>query len=111
MAGMDRDGILIHDNSRPHTAGIVNEYLGEVGIELMQWPARSPDLNHIEHAWDELEGCIKRRNSPPITLPELRQALVEEWEVIPQNWLRSLVYRVPNRLEGAGRAQGGNTKY
>lgn len=44
MARMDRHGILMHDNARPHTARIVHDYLEEVGIELMQWPVRSPDL-------------------------------------------------------------------
>ncbi|CAB3230083.1 unnamed protein product [Arctia plantaginis] len=74
MARMDRHGILMHDNARPHTARIVHDYLEEVGIELMQWPARSPDLNPIEHAWDELQRCVKGRNPPLITLPELKQA-------------------------------------
>lgn len=111
MARMDRHGILMHDNARPHTARIVHDYLEEVGIELMQWPARSPDLNPIEHAWDELQRCVKGRNPPPITLPELIQALVEEWEGIPQHRLRNLVYSMPNRLEAVRRARGGNTKY
>lgn len=105
MARIYRDGILMDDNARPRTAGIVNEHLGEVGIELMQWPARSPDLSLIEPAWDELERCLKHRNSPPITLPELRQALVEEWGAIPQNWLRNLVFSMPNHLKGARRAR------
>ncbi|GFU14241.1 hypothetical protein TNCV_3579161 [Trichonephila clavipes] len=37
------------DNARPHRARIVEEYLEDHGLERMEWPARSPDLNPIEH--------------------------------------------------------------
>lgn len=40
-----QDFILMHDNARPHTARIVSNYLDEVGITQMKWPARSPDMN------------------------------------------------------------------
>ena len=40
--------LLLHDNARPHTARVVNEYLNEAGISLLNFPARSPDLNPIE---------------------------------------------------------------
>ena len=41
--------ILMDDNARPHTAHIVQRYLYIEGITRMDWPARSPDLNPIEH--------------------------------------------------------------
>jgi hypothetical protein len=42
------DFIFMHDNGRPHVAGIVQHYFREVEIVQMQWPARSSDLNLIE---------------------------------------------------------------
>uniref|UniRef100_T1I3P0 DDE_3 domain-containing protein n=1 Tax=Rhodnius prolixus TaxID=13249 RepID=T1I3P0_RHOPR len=46
--------ILMQDNARPHTARIVTEYLEQVGITVLDWPARTPDMNHLEHLWDNL---------------------------------------------------------
>ena len=28
---------------------------GEIGVKELDWSAKSPDLNPIEHLWDELE--------------------------------------------------------
>ncbi|XP_050672781.1 transposable element Tc1 transposase [Leptidea sinapis] len=107
LANMRDGSMLMHDNARPHTAHIVQEYIQEVGISVMAWPSRSPDLNPIEHAWDELGRLVRNRRPPPTTLRALKQALVEEWENIPQHRLRNLVFSMPNLLAAVIRARGG----
>ncbi|GFX03464.1 hypothetical protein TNCV_4634761 [Trichonephila clavipes] len=44
----------------------------------MDWPARSPDLNPIEHVWDFLGRRLAARTLPPVTIRELRLALQDE---------------------------------
>ena len=41
--------ILTDDNARPHRVPVTDAYLQRETIERMDWPARSPDLNPIEH--------------------------------------------------------------
>ncbi|UYV75359.1 hypothetical protein LAZ67_12003626, partial [Cordylochernes scorpioides] len=59
-------------------------------IRRMDWPARSPDLNPIEHVWDALGRRIGARHPSPRTLVELRTALLEEWGLLPLDLLQSL---------------------
>ncbi|KAI3370992.1 hypothetical protein L3Q82_023645, partial [Scortum barcoo] len=40
--------LLMQDNARPHVAGVCQQFLQDEGIDAMDWPARSPDLNPIE---------------------------------------------------------------
>ncbi|UYV61148.1 K02A2.6-like, partial [Cordylochernes scorpioides] len=59
-------------------------------IRRMVWPARSPDLNPIEHVWDALGRRIGALHPSPRTLVELRTALLEEWGLLPLDLLQSL---------------------
>ncbi len=50
--------------------------------DLPQTPL-NPDLNPIEHMWDELGRAVRSRPNQPKSLRELGHALIEEWAAIP----------------------------
>ncbi|KAI3358878.1 hypothetical protein L3Q82_015267, partial [Scortum barcoo] len=53
-------------------------FLQDEGIDAdMDWPARSPDLNPIEHIWDIMSRSIHQRHVAPQTVQELADALVQ----------------------------------
>nr|KAG5695939.1 hypothetical protein BaRGS_017520 [Batillaria attramentaria] len=103
--------ILMDDNARPHSARIVDQYLEEESMELMEWPARSPDLNPIEHVWDMIGRAVRARVNPPRTLAQLGQALQQEWDQIPQQTIRNLICSMRRRCQAVISARGGHRQY
>ncbi|GFU07161.1 DDE_3 domain-containing protein [Trichonephila clavipes] len=85
------------DNARPHRARIVEEYLEDHGLERMKWPARSPDLNPIEHLWDYLGREVAALNPPPRSLHELKQGLLCVWSSLPIPVSDNLINSMGNR--------------
>uniref|UniRef100_A0A673Y5G4 Tc1-like transposase DDE domain-containing protein n=1 Tax=Salmo trutta TaxID=8032 RepID=A0A673Y5G4_SALTR len=63
--------LLMQDNARPHVAGVCQQFLQEEGIDAMDWPAHSPDLNPIQHIWDIMSRSIHQRHVAPQTVQEL----------------------------------------
>ena len=72
--------LLVHGNAWPHVAKVCQRFLQDEGLDTINWPARSPDLNPIEHLWDITEQRIRRLPNPPRTVQEL--TLVEVWSDI-----------------------------
>ena len=103
--------ILMQDNARPHVAHVVTQYLEEVGVRTLDWPACSPDMNPIEHMWDQLKRAVRRRPRQPSTLQELKIALTEEYLNIPQERITHLIHSMPRRIRGLIAARGGHTRY
>ena len=68
--------IIQDDNARPHRARIVTDSLAQEGIENLQWPSRSPNMNRIEHVWDRMGRNVCKRNDVA-TLDDHVRALVD----------------------------------
>ncbi|GFT60294.1 transposable element Tcb2 transposase [Trichonephila clavipes] len=98
-AAIGDDFILMDDNFRPLRANLVEDFLFEKGIVRMEWPACSPDMNPIEHVWDALGRRVAGRQPPPQTLQELKRALLEDWDRIPQLVINSLIDSLPQSDE------------
>ncbi|GFU90814.1 transposable element Tc3 transposase [Trichonephila clavipes] len=89
------------DNARPHRTLAVEELLESEDITQMNWPAYSPDLNPIEHVWDALGRHIAARLHHPENTQQLKQMLIEEWALLPDEahfWLNGYVNKQNCRI-------------
>ena len=106
-----RGVIYQHDNARAHTARIVTNFLAANNVNVLPWPARSPDMSPIEHLWDLMDHRVRQRPHSPANRQELILALQEEWRQIPRDLIRRLTFSVRRRVFACIEAFGGHTRY
>ncbi|GFX08044.1 transposable element Tcb2 transposase [Trichonephila clavipes] len=106
------DFTFMDDNARPHRTLAVEALLESENITRMDWPAYSPDLNPIENVWDALGKRIAARLHHPENTQQLKQMLIEEWALLPQEMLHQLVLSMGIRCEAstAVRRQSGSLR-
>lgn len=104
--------VLQHDNARPHTAKIVTDALCARNVPVLSWPARSPDMSPIEHAWDDLGRRVRQNYDHLATSKEqMAKRLIEQWELIPQENFQKLISSMGRRLQECIDNRGGHTSY
>ena len=111
IGGMGQDAVFMDDNARPHRARILDTCLRQHHVTRMDWPAYSPDLNPIEHVWDQLGRAVRQRLNINSTLVDLRRYLLEEWDRLPLAKLQRLIHSMRIRCDACIAAAGGATRY
>ena len=96
------------DNTQPHVARVVRDYLTQQNVDLLPWPSVSPNFSPIEHVWDEMERHLPNQ---PVTLAEMGPALIRIWNSIPQAFFNNLVRSMRRRCQACINVNGGHTCY
>ena len=105
-----QDWYFMQDGARIHTAKLTMQLLEhQEGVRVWPHPARSPDLNPIEHMW-HLVKC-KMRGRQCETVAQLKQGVEEAWAAIPQETVQGLVTSMGRRCRAVVQAKGGLTRY
>lgn len=97
------------DNAPCHKSATTMRWFHENCIDLLDWPAQSPDLNPIEHLWGIFKRKIKEHSITSKTA--LKNALVQEWDAISPVECAKLVRSMPHRVAAVIKSKGGPTKY
>ena len=85
------------DNWTVHTAGTSRDWFHNHGVDLIEWPAWSPDLNPIEELWNDLKRRVYGRH--PRTMEQLEQFITEEWAATDLNFITRICRNMPHRLQ------------
>lgn len=107
--GLNNEFVFQQDRDPKHTAKIVQNWFHTNRIEVLDWPAQSPDLNPIEHLWSILKQAVSRQR--PSNINSLKTIVNAEWMKMDKNICHKLVESMPRRCEAVIKAQGGHTKY
>ena len=100
----------MHNNARLHVARICRQFLDRNNVNVLPWPAVSPDMNLIEHIWDYLGRKVRARGNVH-NLRDLENALIPEWNNIPNVIIRRYVRSMRGRLAACIISRGGHSRY
>ena len=100
----------MHDNASPHSAARPRQFLATNSINVLDWPANSPDLNAIEQVWDEL-GRRVRRNHAIHSVNDLAAALQAEWANLHAPFKQRYVNSMRRRIIACIAQNGGHMRY
>ncbi|GFV96473.1 transposable element Tcb1 transposase [Trichonephila clavipes] len=98
------------DNARPHVACIVQRFFNHQ-IELLSWPARSPDLSPVENMWSMVAQRLTHITPPAATPDQLCQRVEAAWSAVPQEHIQSLFESMPRLVAAVISNNGGYSGY
>lgn len=70
---------LQHDNSPAHSFHFTAKWLDTKDVNVMKWPAQSPDLNFIEKVWGALVWVVYKNGVQYKSVSNLTDAIFEFW--------------------------------
>ena len=106
-----RREVFQYDNAWMHTARATVDLLANQNVTVHPWPSKSPDVNLIEHLWEDLDRRVRSRQPTPQTLQELQQALEQERGRISQDRISRLIESMPRRVHAVLQANCGHNRH
>jgi hypothetical protein len=101
---------LLQDNAPCHNSRATKEYLRQSGIDVMVWPANSPDLNPIENLWGILKQKLLRLGT--LSKEDLIMKAQQIWNSDAMiDICRELVQSMPQRVSDVIDSKGDSIGY
>ena len=106
---LPRGWIFHQDNDPKHRSPLLQEFFSKKNIRVLKWRSQSPDLNPIEHIWQELKLRIGTENYA--NKAALWKKVQEEWNNISQDRIIKLIDSMPQICAAVIVSKGMATKY
>ena len=106
MVGPRKRGLVSgHDNDGAYKAYTIRDLLKGKDIEILDHPARSPDLNPIENVWSIVQYAVDSHG--PITPDDYQKWWGIEWRKLTPKIAAKLCNSMKARMEAMVKAHGG----
>ena len=92
-----------------HKSFLVRAWLFSNGIQCIDFPPYSPDLNPIENLWADLARRVEKFQCD--TMEELQDIVAEQWKETVKELLRKLARSMPERCQAVIDAHGDHTAF
>lgn len=103
--------IFMQDNAAIHNSKYTRDWLNSKNIDVLNWPARSPDLNIIENLWGHLARKVYANGRQYNNLIDLKSAIEYEFYNIDICYIQKLFDSIPNRIFDLILAKGSHINY
>jgi hypothetical protein len=107
----DRPYIFQKDNAPVHTSRETCAWKTQNGINTMNWPPQSPDINIIENVWRTVKIKLQKRISQIKTRQDLIDNVLEIWTSLTPTYIKSLYQSLPKRVQAVLAGNGCIIKY
>ena len=99
--------IFQHDNDPKHTAILTKQWFVDHKVTVLKWPAQSPDLNPIEHLWDEIDRQLRKLSHKISNSSDLFEKLETVWNSIDLECCTKLYESMLDRIQRVLKSKGG----
>lgn len=107
--------IFQQDSAPCHTSKVSKSFMANNGIQLLQWPGNSPDMNPIETLWAILKQRLQQETytSKQQLINKLLDLCVRDTELRQHTYAtcKKLVEGVPARVQRLLKAKGKHTRH
>ncbi len=86
-----------HDNAAPHVALNTEGWVLSEGVDVIDWPSCSPDLNPVENLWEMLSEEVYSGHKQYDTIDDLKEAMFITWDNINTSTSKTLATSMTDR--------------
>jgi transposase len=101
----------MEDGAPTHRSNAPKVWREEHGVNKLEWPPQSPDLNSIENLWKQMKDAVQKRSASIKTVDDMKKVLLEVWDEIEKERWNVLIDSMPDRIKAVLKAKGGSTRW